>query len=152
MIIEDNLEIRSFLVEIFEKDYVILQANNGREGLDMLSDHLPNLIISDLMMPEMDGLTFCRKVREMEVTAHIPVILLTARTSTVFQVEGFQSGADAYITKPFQPDIIQAQVKGLLTSRERMREFFVKKITLQPTDIEITSHEEEFLNCLNLWR
>ena len=148
LIIEDNLEIRSFLVEIFEKDYVILQANNGREGLDMLSDHLPNLIISDLMMPEMDGLTFCRKVREMEVTAHIPVILLTARTSTVFQVEGFQSGADAYITKPFQPDIIQAQVKGLLTSRERMREFFVKKITLQPTDIEITSHEEEFLNKL----
>ncbi|MFT6806983.1 MAG: DNA-binding response OmpR family regulator, partial [Saprospiraceae bacterium] len=146
LIVEDNLEIRSFLVEIFEKDYVILEASNGREGLEILSDHVPNLIISDLMMPEMDGLTFCRQVRKMEKTTHIPVILLTARTATVFQVEGFQSGADAYITKPFQPAIIRAQVKGLLTSRQRMRESFAKKITLQPTDIEITSHEEEFIN------
>lgn len=98
------------------------------------------------MMPEMDGQTFCKTLRKDPDLGHLPVVLLTARTSAVFQVEGFESGADAYISKPFQPSVLKAQVSSLLTARQRLRQYFSQKVTLQPTDIEITSRDEAFLN------
>lgn len=146
LIVEDNAEIRAFVRNIFEKEFRIIEAENGRLGLKELEQQIPDLIISDVMMPEMDGISFCQKIRDNEQTAHLPVILLTARSSTVFQVEGYHAGADVYVTKPFQPAVLQAQVTGLLAGRAKMKAYFGKKITLQPTEIEITSREEEFLN------
>ncbi|MEO1451772.1 MAG: response regulator, partial [Bacteroidota bacterium] len=146
LIVEDNTEIRAFIRKIFEADFQIMEASNGLKGIQQLERQLPDLIISDVMMPEMDGITFCQQVRENEQTAHIPVILLTARTSTVFQVEGYHSGADAYVSKPFQPAILKAQATGLLARRLKLKEYFSKKVTLQPTEIDITSEEEQFLH------
>ena len=146
LILEDNVEIRAFVRKMFEKEFDIAEADNGMQGLKLLEQQTVDLIISDVMMPEMDGISFCQKIRENEQLAHIPLILLTARSSAVFQVEGYHSGADAYVTKPFLPTVLYAQVFGLLAGRAKMKEYFGKKITLQPTAIEITSREEEFLN------
>jgi signal transduction histidine kinase/ligand-binding sensor domain-containing protein/DNA-binding response OmpR family regulator len=146
LIVEDNPDIRSFTISIFEKEFSILEAHNGLEGLNLAKEHLPDLIISDVIMPEMDGLSFCKNIKEEEKTAHIPIILLTARTSTVFQVEGYHSGADAYVTKPFNPAVLKAQVNSILDARKTLKEFFGKTVTLQPTDVEISSLDEQFLN------
>jgi DNA-binding response OmpR family regulator len=146
LIVEDNREIAVFIRKIFEADYKVYDAVDGAAGLALAVSRLPDLIISDVMMPIMDGLSFCKKIKEDEKTAHIPVILLTARTSTVFQVEGFESGADAYVTKPFQPKVLKAQVHSLLIAREQLKKYYGKKITLQPTDLDINSLDEQFLS------
>ncbi|MEL7120759.1 MAG: hybrid sensor histidine kinase/response regulator transcription factor, partial [Bacteroidota bacterium] len=146
LIVEDNPDIRVFIRSIFEKEYTVYEAENGSKALKIAKQQLPDLIISDVIMPEMDGLSFCKHIKKEEKTAHIPVILLTARTSTVFQVEGFHSGADAYVTKPFTPSVLKAQVNSILLAREKLKGFFGKKVTLQPTDIEISSLDEQFLN------
>lgn len=146
LIVEDNPEIRSFVKSVFEDSFKILEAENGKVGYEQALKHNPNVIISDLMMPEMDGLALCNKLRSTEKTLHIPVILLTARTTTVFQEKGYHSGADIYVTKPFHPSVLKAQVERLLNSRQRLRELFSKKITLQSTTDDVTSLDEKFLN------
>lgn len=145
LIVEDNLEIAAFIQKIFESEYKIFLAENGKEGFIIAKERLPDLIISDVMMPVMDGIVFCENLKKEEKTAHIPIILLTARTSTVYKVEGFESGADAYVTKPFQPAVLKAQVNSLLIARQKLKKYFSKKITLQPTAVEITSLDEQFL-------
>ena len=145
LIIEDNPKIRNFIVSIFADHYKIQEAENGKKGLQLARSTAPDLIISDIMMPELDGINLCRALKEHETTSHIPIILLTARTSNVFQVEGFHSGADAYVTKPFQPSVLKAQVTSMLDARLRLREYFSRKVTLQPSDIEITSEDEQFI-------
>lgn len=146
LIVEDNPEIRVFIRKIFEEEYNVYEAENGRQGFELARELIPDLIISDVMMPVMDGLAFCKHIKEDSHTAHIPLILLTARTSAVFQIEGYDLGADAYVTKPFQPAVLKAQVHNLLEGRQKLREYFSKKITLQPTDVEITPLDEQFLN------
>jgi YesN/AraC family two-component response regulator len=151
LIVEDNPEIRSFIKETFVKHFNILEAENGQVGLNLANKYIPDLIISDVMMPEMDGITLCRYIKENDNTAHIPFIVLTARTGNVFKVEGYHSGADAYVTKPFHPSVLRAQVDSLLISRKKMKEYFGKMITLQPRDIEISSLDAKFLTkVLNL--
>lgn len=145
LIVEDNPEIRAFIRRIFDDRYFVSEAENGQQGLEMAGELMPDLIISDVMMPVMDGLAFCKYIKEDDQTSHIPLILLTARTSTVFQVQGYHSGADAYVTKPFQPSVLKAQVSSLLLGRQRLKEYFGKTITLQPTDVEITPRDEQFL-------
>ena len=146
LVVDDNLEIRTFIRKTLELDYQIIEAENGIQAIEASNEKLPELIISDVMMPEMDGLSLCRHLKENEKTAHIPVILLTARTSTVFKVEGFNSGADAYVTKPFNPKVLKAQVSSILQARKKLKEYFSKIVTLEPTNIEITSFDEKFLN------
>lgn len=146
LIVEDNPEIRTFIRRIFDDRYAVSEAENGEQGLILAGKLMPDLIISDVMMPVMDGLEFCKNLKEDDQTCHIPFILLTARTSTVFQVQGYHSGADAYVTKPFQPSVLKAQVSSLLLGRQKLKEYFGKTITLQPTDVEITSRDEQFLH------
>jgi DNA-binding response OmpR family regulator len=145
LIVEDNPKIRKFICSIFADRYQITEAENGKEGLQLARSTAPDLIISDIMMPELDGINLCRALKQKEKTSHIPIILLTARSSNVFQVEGFHSGADAYVTKPFQPSVLKAQVTSMLDARLRLREYFSRKVTLQPSDIEITSEDEQFI-------
>lgn len=124
LIIEDDEEIRTFLKEYFETNYRILESSNGREGLELAVNMPPDLIISDIMMPELDGIDFCKTIKSNIKTSHIPVVLLTAKTSLTHQKEGIGTGADAYITKPFSPDILSLTVSNLLQSRENLMRFY----------------------------
>ena len=145
LLVEDNPDIRTFVRQLFKNDFHIFEAINGWQGLEIALKKLPDIIISDIMMPELDGLGLCTHLKEDEKTSHIPIILLTARTDNVFKVEGYASGADAYVTKPFDPEVLKAQTHGLLNARQKLKDYYSKKITLQPSDIEITSLDEEFI-------
>ena len=148
LIVEDNSEIRAFLKSIFEADYIIIEAENGIIGLEKAKERIPEIIITDLMMPKIDGLTLCNSIRSDEDTLHIPIVMLTARTTNVFKEKGYNSGADIYVTKPFNPNLLQAQVEGLIKSRAKLKEYFSNKINLIGTEIENKSIDQEFINKL----
>lgn len=120
LVIDDNADVRQYIALAFDKDFVVLQASNGSEGLQIAQQNVPDLIICDVMMPVMDGLECCRKLKEGETTSHIPVIMLTAYALDDQRILGYQSGADAYITKPFNVDVLRARIQNLLDSRKRI--------------------------------
>lgn len=144
LIVEDHAELRTYLAEILSH-YQVLEAVNGQEAIEMAQQEQPDLIISDVMMPVMDGLKLTQQIKENESTCHIPVILLTARIADQEQIEGLEQGADDYVTKPFNAEILRIKVKKLIESRKQMKTLFNKRIILEPTDINIETHEEEFL-------
>jgi len=148
LIVEDNPEIRAFIQQIFASDYRLITAENGLEGLQKTKKDLPDLIISDVMMPEMDGITFCGKLKNDLEISHIPIILLTARSASLFKIEGLTIGADDYITKPFNPDELRLKVRNRLAQRQRLREKFGKSRVFEPKEITVTSADEEFLEKL----
>jgi DNA-binding response OmpR family regulator/nitrogen-specific signal transduction histidine kinase len=145
LIVEDNDDVRSYLVKLFSSLYKIREAANGKEGWKMALDHSPDLIISDIMMPEMDGLQFCKKLKTSLETSHIPIILITARSSSFYKAKGLETGADDYITKPFDPKLLKIRVHNLIDSRKRLREKFNRNIALEPQEISITSPDQELL-------
>ena len=124
LIVDDNADIRTYLHTILQGQYQLFEAADGKEGLAVAREQVPDLIISDVMMPVMNGLEFCLHVKTDEVTSHIPVILLTARALNRHQIEGYESGADAYITKPFQPDLLLARITNLLRSRHLLKDLW----------------------------
>ena len=111
----------------------------------MARKHLPDLVISDVMMPEMDGITFCGKLKTDLEISHIPVILLTARTASLFKIEGLRIGADDYITKPFHPEELALRVRNTIQSRQEARDKFARVLNFDPKEISITSADEHFL-------
>ena len=121
LIVDDNADIRTYLRTVLSPKYLVREAADGSQGLDVAREEVPDLIISDVMMPVMNGLEFCQQVKRDFVTSHIPVILLTARALNRHQVEGYESGADAYITKPFQTDLLLARIENLLHSRRMLK-------------------------------
>jgi DNA-binding response OmpR family regulator len=121
LIVDDNADIRTLLKTILQPHYQLLEASDGQEGLRVAHEQVPDLIVSDVMMPVMNGLEFCQQIKTDFVTSHIPVILLTARALNKHQIEGYESGADAYITKPFQADLLLARISNLLKSRLQLR-------------------------------
>ncbi|MBQ9636793.1 MAG: substrate-binding domain-containing protein [Prevotella sp.] len=138
LIVDDNADIRTYLSTILADHYRLLMAEDGRQGLEVARREVPDLIISDVMMPVMNGLEFCQQVKVDLVTSHIPVILLTARALSKHQVEGYQSGADAYITKPFAPELLTARIDNLLRSRQVLKDLF--SIQVLPGSPNHTSH------------
>ncbi|MEQ9375285.1 MAG: two-component regulator propeller domain-containing protein [Imperialibacter sp.] len=148
LIVEDNREVSAYIQSILEKDFKIQIAFNGKEGLEKALKTNPNLVISDLMMPVMDGIALCNALRQTEATSHIPIILLTARTSEVYKIEGLETGADDYITKPFNSKVLALKVRNLLDGRKKLMEMFAdnKTLTLEPTSITVTSRDEIFIN------
>ncbi|WP_316808260.1 two-component regulator propeller domain-containing protein [Pedobacter agri] len=145
LLVEDNDEVRTFIKKALAADYHIHESKNGMDGLESAIELIPDLIISDVMMPVMDGLEFCRKVKTDERTSHIPVILLTARSAYVHQINGFENGADAYLMKPFNLKMLELNIKNTLKARETIRHKFAKVITLEPTNLVINKTEEGFL-------
>ena len=121
LIVGDNADIRTLLKTILLPHYQLLEAADGQEGLRIAHEQVPDLIVSDVMMPVMNGLEFCQQIKTDFLTSHIPVILLTARALNKHQIEGYESGADAYITKPFQADLLLARISNLLKSRLQLR-------------------------------
>lgn len=148
LLVEDNDEVRGFIKEGLADTYTIHESMNGADGWDTASDLIPDLVISDVTMPVMDGLELCSKLKTDERTSHIPVILLTAKAAHTHQVSGLETGADAYITKPFSMQILELNVRNLLLARQAMRKKYGQQVTLMPTNKVIASPDEKFLNKL----
>ncbi|NOY59462.1 MAG: response regulator transcription factor, partial [Calditrichaeota bacterium] len=145
LIVEDSTDMKSYIRDELRHAYRIVDASNGKQGIALAKKVMPDLIISDIMMPEMDGIELCKQIKGNEITSHIPVILLTARSSEEIKMEGLKTGADDYITKPFNIRTLSVRISNLLESRKKLRERFSKEIKLQPSDITITSIDEKFL-------
>lgn len=146
LLVEDNDEFREYLKEVFLKEYRVLEAANGRAGLEMTLEHIPDLIVSDVMMPEMDGIELCRTIKTDRRISHIPVVLLTARAGEEQQLQGYQTGADAYVTKPFRLDILRVRIANLILQREQLQKQFQQHVEIRPTDVAVRSMDEQFVN------
>ena len=149
LIVEDNVEIQESLKELLEKDnYQIVQAFNGIEGLKLANTTMPNLIISDVMMPEMDGIELSQKIKNNSITSHIPIIILTAKTATKDKTEGYETGADEYIIKPYDEEFLRTRVKNLLKSRKILKQKFININLLNPKEFAVNSKDQVFLENL----
>lgn len=148
LIVEDNPEVRNYIKSIFRDQYVVLEAEDGEEGYLVAQDESPDLIISDVMMPKMDGINLCKQLKADVRTSHIPVVMLTARTSLIFKLEGLETGADDYLTKPFSPRVLLLKVRNLINTRESMRRLFTDSQTLriEPKRVTLTSTDEVFIH------
>ncbi|MDR0575223.1 MAG: response regulator [Tannerella sp.] len=145
LIVEDNEEFRRFLVEQLSGQFNMLQAGDGKQGLEIASRKYPDLIISDLMMPEMNGLELCEKIKNNLQTSHIPVILLTARLSDEAKIDSYRAGADSYISKPFNFEVLHTRIEMLIEQQEKRKRLFREAINVQPGSITTTSLDEEFI-------
>jgi YesN/AraC family two-component response regulator len=150
LIIEDTPDVNQYLVSLLEPLYHVESAVDGKEGFAKAVELIPDLIISDIMMPEMDGFELCKKIKANNLTATVPVILLTAKSSSQYKLMGIQTGADDYISKPFDPDYLIEKVRILLLSQKKLKKQYSKSIRLEPSDIEIESADEVLLKkCIS---
>jgi signal transduction histidine kinase/DNA-binding response OmpR family regulator/ligand-binding sensor domain-containing protein len=145
LIVEDNLELRHFLAEQLSGKFNVLQAANGREGSELALKRLPDLIVSDLMMPILNGLDMCQQLKTDIQTSHIPIVLLTARISDESQIESYKAGADSYLAKPFNFDVLLARIEMLIEQQDKRRKNFHKTIEITPSSITATSLDEELI-------
>ena len=146
LLIDDNADIRTYVRSIFEQDYQVLEAVDGQDGLALAIQHSPDIVICDLMMPRMDGFEFCKHLKSDERSSHIPVVMLTAKATLEDRIEGFELGADEYLTKPFHKNEIQSRVKNLLRKQEKLRHYFsTKTLEMKPSELRVSAVDEKFL-------
>src|SRR5258708_11345943 len=148
LLVDDEEEILDFLERTLNSRYSILKAANGKEALSILHEEAVQLVISDVMMPEMDGFELCRIIKSTVDHSHIPVVLLTAKNTIQAKCEGLELGADAYIEKPFSKEHLLAQINSLIVNRNRMREFFANSPLVHIKTIAHTKADERFLETL----
>lgn len=148
LIVEDNVDMRIFIRSELKKEYNIIEAGDGLEGLKMANKEMPDLIISDVMMPNMDGIELCEKIKSDFETSHIPIILLTAKVDQETKYDGIKTGADDYIPKPFEMEYLSIRIKNLLHSREKLRLLFQKSNMFEPSAVTVTSIDEKFIPLL----
>jgi len=148
LIVEDNEELRNMLMEHYSHDFKVFGAKNGVEGLHAATNELPELIISDIMMPQMDGVEMCRTLKEDILTSHIPIILLTAKSSIEHQIEGTEAGADIYIPKPFSLRLLDVQIKRLIESQSLLKEKYASDIYASTREIVKNKKDQVFLDNL----
>ena len=149
LIVEDNVEMLAFVVRQLSPVYQILTATNGVEALKVLEGHTVNLIVSDIMMPEMDGLELCDRIKSDLDYSHIPIVLLTAKTTLQSKIDGLKSGADAYIEKPFSVEYLKVSVANLLSNHEKLHAAFAHSPFIQTNSMAMTKADETFLKTLN---
>ncbi len=145
LVVEDNDDIRRFVSLTLNSDYRIFEANNGTTGWEMAKELVPDLIITDIMMPGMDGYQLTKQVKKHEHTSHIPVIMLTARAGEDSRIEGLRTGADAYIPKPFSGKELQAQIHNLISQRQHLKQKYSRNMLMRPNEVKEPSMEEKFL-------
>jgi len=149
LLIEDDVELLEFERKFLSPHYHVIVAENGKQALDILRDTNVNLIVSDIMMPEMDGFEFTKRVKSDIEYSHIPVILLTAKVNVQSKVQGLETGADAYVEKPFSLEVLMAQIANLLQNREHLRETFMKHPFIGANSMALTKSDEEFIRKLH---
>ncbi|MCX6236077.1 MAG: ATP-binding protein [Bacteroidia bacterium] len=145
LLVDDNSDVRYFIKTHFNSNYQVLEGENGLEGWNIALKTIPDIIICDVMMPDIDGFEFCRKIRKDERTSHIPIILVTALGSREHEIEGLSYGADDYITKPFDLVILQTKVENILSVRQSLKQKYTSEMLLQPKNIILSSPDERFL-------
>ncbi|WP_294606759.1 two-component regulator propeller domain-containing protein [uncultured Bacteroides sp.] len=153
LLVEDNEDLLGLMVKLLGVEYIIHTATNGKEALDVLKEEDIDLIVSDVMMPVMDGIKLCKNIKGNFDTSHIPLILLTAKKQEEDRVKAYESGADAFITKPFNLSVLHARISNLLKSRERVMKDFKKQLVFEAKELNYTSMDEDFLqraiDCVN---
>jgi signal transduction histidine kinase/DNA-binding response OmpR family regulator len=145
LVIEDNADMRGFIREQLTREYRIIEAVQGIEGFALACREIPDLIISDIMMPEMNGIALCEAIKKDERTSHIPMIMLTARDGRESKIEGLETGADDYLIKPFDSHELSARIRNLIAQRQQLRKKYSQQIVLQPKNITISSVDNLFL-------
>ncbi|MBD1420718.1 response regulator transcription factor [Sphingobacterium chuzhouense] len=145
LIVDDNIEILDFLEDDLSDQFEIIRALDGVEALEVVNRTLIQLIVCDVMMPEMDGFEVCKIIKSTPKHAHIPIILLTAKNTLNAKIEGLEIGADAYIEKPFSPEYLRAQIHSLLLNRNKIKEFFISSPFVHVNTTNIHKSEETFL-------
>lgn len=148
LIVDDNADIRTYLSTVFKESFTIVVAKDGQEGIDFAIEQIPDIIISDIMMPIKNGIELCNILKMDERTSHIPIILLTAKTGEEHEIKGIETGADDYITKPFNEKLLAIRVEKLIESRKQLQLRYSQEVILRPKDIAITSIDEQFLKRL----
>ncbi|MCP4158002.1 MAG: response regulator [bacterium] len=148
LVIEDNADLRYYIRTSLEPDYTVEVAKDGKEGLEKAQGIVPDLIVSDIMMPEMDGYELCETLKKDIITSHIPVVLLTARASEESILHGLETGADDYITKPFNTKILCARIKNLIDLRSQLQLSINREMLLKPSQIKVSDIDHDFLKDL----
>ncbi|HLO79838.1 MAG TPA: two-component regulator propeller domain-containing protein [Chitinophagaceae bacterium] len=145
LVVEDESDIQQYIYEILSPSFKIVSAMNGKEGVAKALEIIPDLIVSDIMMPEMDGIELCRMLKSHKDTSHIPIILLTALSDMAHHVQGIREGADVYLPKPFNSQLLLVHIHNLINSRNKLKELYAKRVFLGTGNFEIKTFEEEFL-------
>ncbi len=145
VIVEDNKDLNKFLCNELNSEYHVFSAENGKEGLELIKEHLPNIVISDIMMPVMDGITLCKEVKNNIETSHIPVFLLTAKSEQEDQLLGLEGGADDYISKPFNVDSLKLKILNTIAARKILLDKFSNDLNPIPKGINISQIDHNLL-------
>jgi len=145
LVVEDEDELRKFICDVLKPDFNITEASNGAEGLEYALEFQPDIIITDVMMPRLNGLEMCRKIKMNLVTNHIPVIMLTAQTAPENKLQGYKGGADAYVEKPFNMEFLKIRIHNLIKAQEKTREKVLRDLITQPGEVAIHSEDDKML-------
>jgi CheY-like chemotaxis protein len=145
LIVEDNSDVRGYIREQLENDYKVIEACNGEQGILSAQNEIPDLIITDVMMPKMDGYKFSKAIRSDEKTSHIPIIMLTAKAGLDDRIAGLETGIDDYLTKPFSAKELKARVKNLIYQRKQLRKRFSTSTVIKPSEVSAVSADQVFL-------
>lgn len=149
LLVDDNEDILDFISDDLGEKYHVLTALNGEDALDLLGTHSVQLVISDVMMPGIDGFELCRRIKSDFEHSHIPVVLLTAKNTLQAKIQGLELGADAYIEKPFSPEHLQVQIANLIMNRSKIKEYFANSPLVHIKTMAYSKADEQFLEKLN---
>jgi len=150
LIVDDNPDVRTYIGGLFSESYTLLLAENGSVGIAIAIEHIPDIIISDIMMPVTDGISLCNTLKVDERTSHIPIILLTAKAGEEHELTGIKTGADDYITKPFKEELLKLKVENKIATRKKLQERYRQEIILTPKNIAVNSIDQKFLEKIKI--
>ncbi|PWK76624.1 signal transduction histidine kinase [Mucilaginibacter oryzae] len=151
LIIDDHTDMRTYLKQIFSGEFMVIEANSGEMGIQAAKEYIPDIILSDVMMDNKNGIEFCNEVRANPSLTHIPLILITASVSPEIRLSGVQGGADDYFTKPVNKELLAARITTLLKNRNNLQNYFFRKITMQEHNIKISEDEKNFIDqCIRI--
>ena len=148
LIVEDNPDMRQYISENLQESYTIAEAVDGKQGFEMAKDLIPDLIISDVMMPKVDGYEMTRRIRSHQLTSHIPIIMLTAKAAEEEKLEGLETGVDVYLTKPFSTRELQVRVRKLIEMRQQLLQQRKQPLKITSSEVVVTPVDEQFLDRL----